>query len=115
MANAFKFLASMRVMHIDLKAENILLQRVEPGVGCPHGYVAKVADFGLAQVGRRVGGGCGRFWPAMGGQAGREGGGEGYEAVAYLPPSRPHYSTTCEGCSIPSILKATFLNSLRWL
>lgn len=49
-ANGMKHLASLRIMHADLKAENVLLARAEAGPDRPHGFTAKVADFGLAQV-----------------------------------------------------------------
>lgn len=49
-ANGMKHLASLRIMHADLKAENVLLQKVEKTQENPLGLLAKVADFGLAQV-----------------------------------------------------------------
>ncbi|MEW5303808.1 MAG: hypothetical protein WDW36_006463 [Sanguina aurantia] len=49
-ANGMKHLASLRIMHADLKAENVLLQKVAPTPENPLGLLAKVADFGLAQI-----------------------------------------------------------------
>lgn len=41
-ANGMKHLASLRIMHADLKAENVLLARAEAGPDRPHGFTAKV-------------------------------------------------------------------------
>nr|BCL66152.1 protein tyrosine kinase [Volvox reticuliferus] len=49
-ANGMKHLASLRIIHADLKAENVLLQKMETSSDRPHGFCAKVADFGLAMI-----------------------------------------------------------------
>ncbi|GLC41007.1 hypothetical protein PLESTB_000952900 [Pleodorina starrii] len=49
-ANGMKYLAALRIIHADLKAENVLLQKVDVSSDRPHGFTAKVADFGLAMV-----------------------------------------------------------------
>nr|ADI46886.1 PKY1f [Volvox carteri f. nagariensis] len=49
-ANGMKHLAALRIVHADLKAENVLLQKVDVSSDRPHGFCAKVADFGLAMV-----------------------------------------------------------------
>nr|BCL66083.1 protein tyrosine kinase [Volvox africanus] len=49
-ANGMKHLAALRIIHADLKAENVLLQKLETSNDRPHGFCAKVADFGLAMV-----------------------------------------------------------------
>ena len=50
-ANGMKYVASLRILHLDLKAENVLLQKAPDGVNTlGMGVIAKVADFGLAQV-----------------------------------------------------------------
>ncbi|GAX81008.1 hypothetical protein CEUSTIGMA_g8443.t1 [Chlamydomonas eustigma] len=50
-ANGMKYVASLRILHIDLKAENVLLQKAPEGADTRGiGMIAKVADFGLAQV-----------------------------------------------------------------
>ncbi|GLI62921.1 protein tyrosine kinase [Volvox africanus] len=49
-ANGMKHLAALRIIHADLKAENVLLQKMETSNDRPHGFCAKVADFGLAMV-----------------------------------------------------------------
>ncbi len=54
-ANGMKHLASLRVMHADLKAENVLLTRAEAGPDRPHGFTAKV---GAKELGARTH--CGR-------------------------------------------------------
>jgi serine/threonine protein kinase len=55
-ANGMKYVSSLRILHVDLKAENVLLQKAQEGVETAGtGMVAKVADFGLAQVSRRDG------------------------------------------------------------
>lgn len=41
-ANGMKHLAALRVIHADLKAENVLLQRADVTPDRPHGFVAKV-------------------------------------------------------------------------
>lgn len=55
-ANGMRYLSMLRILHLDLKAENVLMQKMpiqgirgEAGKATG-GYVAKVADFGLAQV-----------------------------------------------------------------
>ncbi len=46
-----RYAASLRVLHIDLKAENVLLIKAPEGEDTKGtGVIAKVADFGLAQV-----------------------------------------------------------------
>ena len=46
-----RYVAKLRILHIDLKAENVLLQKAPEGEDTRGtGMIAKVADFGLAQV-----------------------------------------------------------------
>lgn len=60
-ANGMKYVSSLGILHVDLKAENVLLQKAQDGVETAGtGMVAKVADFGLAQVCRASRGGGGR-------------------------------------------------------
>lgn len=50
-ANGMKYVAALRILHVDLKAENVLLQKAPEGEDTRgSGVIAKVADFGLAQV-----------------------------------------------------------------
>lgn len=49
-ANGMKYMHSLRILHIDLKAENVLLQKAPATSNKPFGMVAKIADFGLVQV-----------------------------------------------------------------
>jgi serine/threonine protein kinase len=60
-----KYVASLRILHIDLKAENVLLQKAPEGVDTKGmGVIAKVADFGLAQVSSWK---SSRLWAGAGG------------------------------------------------
>jgi serine/threonine protein kinase len=46
-AHSLRYLHSMGMVHLDIKAENVLLQSA---TGRPHGFVCKLGDFGLVKL-----------------------------------------------------------------